>query len=83
MQITITEANAPKLNKANARDVAMCRRLLAAGEFGAYARGMSGIHRSSNFRQQQAVCAAIREDSTGRFFARHPQSGAMISAVVS
>lgn len=82
MLTTITEANAPKLNKANARDVAMCRRLLNAGEYGAYARGMSAIHRSSNFRQQQAVGAAIFIDGMEHMFKRAP-SGAMVSAVVS
>lgn len=85
MQITaVIMAPAPaKLNKANARDVAMCRRLLNAGEFGAYARGMSGIHRSSSRAQQIEVERAICEDSAGAFFRRHPQSGAMISAVAA
>jgi len=80
MAITETTMPAAKLNKANARDVAMCRRLLKAGEVGAYARGMSGIHRSSSFAQQVQVERAIHEDGMQDMFKR-AASGAMIAAV--
>lgn len=82
-RIIETQMPTAKLSKANARDVAMCRRLLTAGDVGAYARGMSGIHRSSSFRQQMEVERAINEDGMAHLFGRHPQSGAMIPAVAA
>jgi len=78
---TVQAPKPAKLNKANARDVKLCRQHLATGNPGAYARGMSGIHRSSSRAQQIEVERAICDDGQQGLFKRHPQSGAMISAV--
>lgn len=79
----IETAITAKLNKANARDVAKARAALATGEAGIYARSLSGIHRSSSRLQQREVEAAIHLDNMQHLFGRHPQSGALISAVMS
>jgi hypothetical protein len=79
MQIEITTAAAPKLNKANARDVGMCRRHLACGDIQAYANGMAGIHRSSSRAQQAEIEAAIIADDMQGAFYRHPSNGCMMA----
>ncbi|MCB4860760.1 hypothetical protein K7W03_14285 [Sphingobium sp. PNB] len=81
--VTTTQMPAAKLNKANARDVAKARLALRMGEAGIYARSLSAIHRSSSFAQQMQVERAIHEDGMAHLFGRHPNSGAMISAVAA
>jgi hypothetical protein len=57
-----------KLSKINAVGVENCRKALAAGLPGAYARGLSGIHRSSSKGQQRAIEEAIAADGTADLF---------------
>ena len=57
-----------QLTKSNAREVANLRTHLRYGNGGAYARGMSGLHRAANARQQEAIEAVIREDDCAPFF---------------
>lgn len=53
-----------KLSKINAAWVENCRKALAAGLPGAYARGLSGIHRFSSRGQQRAIEEVIAADGT-------------------
>lgn len=77
--VTTTDPVQLKLNKANARDVALCRRHLKLGNVQAYANGMAGIHRSSSRLQQREIEAAITADDMTGVFYRHPQNGCLVA----
>lgn len=79
MNITITNPTTAMLNKANARDVRICRQHLALNNLEAYASGIAGIHRSSSAKQQIEIEAAIREDDMQGAFYRHPTNGCMMA----
>ena len=61
---------APSLSKSNARGVETARLHLRFGNPGAYARGMSGMHRAASVGQQRAIWDAIVAGEMQHHFTR-------------
>lgn len=59
------------LSKSNAREVANCRLHLKLGNHGAYARGISALHRAASKKQQDEIARVIVEDDTHDLFRRY------------
>ena len=61
---------ATKISKSNATGIANCRLHLRIGNYGAYARGMSGLHRAASTKQQSLIWDAIVADRMVAHFQR-------------
>jgi len=69
----------PFLTKSCQLGVDNARLHLRHGNPGGYARGLAGLHRASNDRQQRAIETVIASDGQERLFFRHPANGCLLA----
>ena len=67
------------LSKSNAKEVANCRMHLRGGNYGAYARGMSGLHRAASAKQQVLIWSEVVADRMVAHFERIHNGSCLIA----